>query len=243
MGRLDGKIAIITGAASGMGRAHAERFAREGAKVAVTDINAKDGAAVASKIGASARFFIHDVTSAASWDKVISAVETSFGPANVLVNNAGISSLVHLDELSEVEYRKVFDVNQLSVFLGMKAVSPSMRRAGGGSIINISSTCGILAVPCTVAYTATKFAVRGMSKAAALDLAKDKIRVNSVHPGLTRTPMLDPNIERDFTKRVPLARVSDADEVSSIVVYLASDDSSYSTGAEFVVDGGLTAHH
>lgn len=243
MARLRGKVAVITGAARGMGRAHALRFAREGAKVAMTDILREEGEAAAREIGQDVRFFHHDVTSAASWTSVLADVEAQFGPINVLVNNAGIGYSVALDETEEDEYRRFFEINQLSVYLGMKLVAPSMRRAGGGSIINISSTCGFSALPGTVAYAGTKFAVRGMTKAAAVDLGKDGIRVNSVHPGLTRTGMLEPAVEEALSRRALLGRVADPDEVSSLVLYLASDDASYSTGAEFLVDGGLLAQH
>ena len=150
MARLRGKVAVITGAARGMGRAHALRFAREGAKVAMTDILREEGEAAAREIGQDVRFFHHDVTSAASWTSVLADVEAQFGPINVLVNNAGIGYSVALDETEEDEYRRFFEINQLSVYLGMKLVAPSMRRAGGGSIINISSTCGFSALPGTV---------------------------------------------------------------------------------------------
>jgi 3alpha(or 20beta)-hydroxysteroid dehydrogenase len=161
------------------------------------------------------------------------------------LNNAGIGYQVPFDEMTEAEYRKFFDINQLGVFLGMKAVAPSMRRAGGGSIINISSTCGFLALPGTQGYTSTKFAVRGLTRAAAVDLGKDRIRVNSVHPGLTRTEMLarHPHIEKEMTARQPLPRAAEPDEVTNLVLYLASDEASYSTGAEFISDGGILAAH
>lgn len=243
MKRLEGKVAIITGAARGMGAAHARRFVREGAKVALTDIDAPAGQAETERIGGSARFFTHDVTQSASWQALVDAVEREFGPVSVLVNNAGLGGRAHIDDLDEAEYLRIIAVNQHGVFLGMKAVAGSMRRAGGGSIINISSTCGFAALPGSLAYSATKFAIRGMTKAAAIDLGPDRIRVNSVHPGLTRTDMLDEGIETAFRDKTALRRVADADEVSSLVVYLASDDASYSTGAEFLVDGGLLAQH
>jgi 3alpha(or 20beta)-hydroxysteroid dehydrogenase len=243
MGKLDGKVAIVTGAARGMGATHSRRFVAEGARVAMTDRDREAGQAEASAIGPSARFYEHDVTRADSWRQLIEEVEADFGPVDILVNNAGIGYSVHIDRLEEAEFLRFFEVNQLGVFLGMKAVIPSMRRAGGGSIVNVSSTCGMSALEGTVAYAGTKFAVRGMTKAAAIDLGKDRIRFNSVHPGMTRTGMLESKVEAALKDKIPLKRVSDPDEVSSLVLYLASNDSSYSSGSEFIVDGGLLAQH
>ena len=243
MGRLSGKVAIITGAARGMGLMHVKRFLAEGAAVAMTDIDFALLEREAAELDGQIIALDHDVTKAASWQAVIERAEGEFDRIDVLVNNAGIGLQEPVDTMDEAIFRKILEVNQLGTFLGMKAVVAPMRRAGGGSIVNISSTCGLSAIPGTVAYAGTKFALRGMTKAAAVDLGKDRIRVNSVHPGLTRTEMLTPELEERMCQRVPLGRVADADEVSSIVLYLASDDSSYSTGAEFVVDGGLTAHH
>ena len=244
MGRLEGKVAIVTGGAQGMGYTHVRRFIAEGAKVALTDIS-EAGQRAADEIGRGALFIQHDVTKADSWEAAVKRVEKELGDIHILVNNAGIGYQVPFDEMTEAEYRKFFDINQLGVFLGIKAVVPSMRRAGGGSIINISSTCGFLALPGTLGYVSTKFAVRGLTKAAAIDLGKDRIRVNSVHPGLTRTPMLErhPHIEKEMTARQPLARASEPDEVTNLVLYLASDEASYSTGSEFIVDGGVTSAH
>ena len=157
------------------------------------------------------------------------------------VNNAGIGYPVAVDDLEEAEYRRFFEINELGCFLGIKAVMASMQRAGGGSIINISSACGLQALENTIAYTATKFAVRGMTKAAALDLAKYGIRVNSVHPALTRTDMCTPETVAGLLQSVPMRRIGEPEEVSSLVLFLASDEASYCTGAEFVVDGGFTA--
>ena len=244
MGRLDGKVAIVTGGAQGMGFAHVKRFAAEGARVALTDVNPL-GADCAREIGSEVLFVHHDVAKAESWKNAVQQTEARFGPINILVNNAAIGYQVLFDDLNEAEYRKFFEINQLSIFLGMKAVVPSMRRSGGGSIINVSSTCGFLALRGTVAYTSTKFAVRGLTKGAAMDLGSDNIRVNSVHPGVTRTPMLAQAIAQgaDLTTRQPINRMAEPDEVANLVLYLASDESSYSTGSEFVVDGGITSAH
>ncbi|RUL50754.1 glucose 1-dehydrogenase [Lysinibacillus antri] len=243
MSRLEGKVAVITGGARGMGAAHVRKFVEEGAKVVFTDLNEEGGRALAQELGENAVFIKHDVTNAADWDTVITETESKFGPVNILVNNAGISMSKPFLEMSEEEYRKIVDINQVSVFLGMKAVAPSMRKTGNGSIVNISSINGL--VGGAVGYTDTKFAVRGMTKAAALQLAHLGIRVNSVHPGVIETPMVTEGdaveMIKEFAKHIPLRRVAQSEEVSNLVLFLASDESSYSTGSEFVIDGGLTA--
>lgn len=243
MSRLAGKVAIITGAAQGMGAAHAKAFIEQGAKVVLTDLNEEKGAALATELGENALFVKQNVASEEEWATVVAKAEEAFGPVNVLVNNAGISLNKFMLELSLDEYMKIVNINQVSVFLGMKAVAGSMAKAGGGSIVNISSINGI--VGGAVGYTDTKFAVRGMTKAAALNLAHMGIRVNSVHPGVIATPMIMQEDAKEaieeFSKHIPLKRVSQPEEVSQLVVFLASDESSYSTGAEFVVDGGITA--
>ena len=241
MNRVEGKVAIVTGGAKGMGFAHARALAAEGAKVALTDIDEVRGEAAAREIGDAVKFHSHDVASAGSWQAVVDKTEADFGPVNILINNAGIGYPVPVDELEEAEYRRFFEINELGCFLGIKAVLGSMRRAGGGSIVNISSACGLQALPNTIAYTATKFAVRGMTKATALDLGKDRIRVNSVHPALTRTDMCAEETVANLLGSVPLGRIGEVDEVSQLILFLASDESSYCTGAEFVVDGGFTA--
>ena len=243
MSRLEGKVAIITGAAQGMGAAHAQEFIKQGAKVVLTDLNEEKGSALVAELGENALFIKQDVTSEQGWADVVAQAEEKFGPVNVLVNNAGISVNKFILEISLEEYMKIVNINQVSVFLGMKAVAGSMAKAGGGSIVNISSINGL--VGGAVGYTDTKFAVRGMTKAAALNLAHMGIRVNSVHPGVIATPMIMQEDAKEaieeFAKHIPLKRVSQPEEVSQLVVFLASDESSYSTGAEFVVDGGITA--
>ncbi|MFD0943019.1 glucose 1-dehydrogenase [Savagea faecisuis] len=243
MARLEGKVAIITGAAQGMGATHATEFIKQGAKVVLTDLNEEKGAALAAELGENALFIKHDVTSEQGWADVVAKAEEAFGPVNVLVNNAGISLNKFMLEMSLDDYMKIVNINQVSVFLGMKAVAGSMQKAGGGSIVNISSINGL--VGGAIGYTDTKFAVRGMTKAAALNLAHMGIRVNSVHPGVIATPMIMQEDAKaaieEFAKQIPLKRVSQPEEVSQLVVYLASDESSYSTGSEFVVDGGITA--
>lgn len=243
MTRLEGKVAIITGAAQGMGASHARRFVAEGAKVVITDLNEEKGTALASELGENVLFVKQNVTSAEDWAAVVAKAEEKFGPVNVLVNNAGITMAKSILETTEEEYRRIVDINQVSVFLGMKNVIPSMQKVGGGSIVNISSINGI--VGGAVGYTDTKFAVRGMTKAAAMECSHYGIRVNSVHPGVIATPMVVQEDTKaavdEFAKHIPLKRVAQPEEVTNLVLYLASDESSYSTGAEFIVDGGITA--
>lgn len=243
MNKLEGKVAIVTGGARGMGESHVRKFVDEGAKVVLTDLNEEGGRALAEELGESVRFVRQDVAKAEDWQAVIEEAEAAFGPVQILVNNAGISMAKTIFDLTEEEYRKIVDINQISVFLGIKAVIPSMQKAGGGSIVNISSMNGL--VGGAPGYTDTKFAVRGLTKAAALQLAGLGIRVNSVHPGVIETPMVTKGDAvdqiKEFAKHIPLKRVAKSEEVSNMVLFLASDDSSYSTGSEFVIDGGLTA--
>ncbi|GAA0310249.1 3alpha(or 20beta)-hydroxysteroid dehydrogenase [Gracilibacillus halotolerans] len=242
MGKLDGKVAIITGGARGMGAAHARLFIQEGAKVVIADILQDEGQALAEELGDNAAFAGLDVTDAENWSTVIELTENTFGPINILVNNAGITMAKSIEEMTEEEYRRIVDINQVSVFLGMKAVVPSMKKTDNGSIVNISSINGL--VGGAIGYTDTKFAVRGMTKAAALNLSHYGIRVNSVHPGVIDTPMIHGDAKaqiEEFAKHIPARRIAQPEEISNLVLYLASDDSSYSTGSEFVVDGGITA--
>lgn len=240
IGRLVGKIAFITGGASGMGEAMAVRFVKEGARVVIADLDATRGEALACRLGAVARFASLDVRQEDNWKAAIADAEQHFGgPVGVLINNAGVLREATVEDTTLEEYRFVIDVMQVGVYLGMRYAAPSLRKAGGGSIVNISSTAGIVGYPGIFAYTAAKWAVRGMTKAAALDLAPDKIRVNSIHPGDTETPMI-----ADFgytADAVPLKRFAKADEIANLALFLASDESQYITGAEHVIDGGLTA--
>lgn len=243
MKRLEGKVAIITGAAQGMGAAHARLFVENGAKVVITDLNEEKGHALAKELGDNARFVTHNVTNEEDWKTVVAKTEEAFGPADILVNNAGITMAKNMLDVTVEEYKRIVDINQVSVFIGMKEVAPSMAKNGGGSIVNISSMNGLVAG--AIGYTDTKFAVRGMTKAAAINLAPMGIRVNSVHPGVIATPMVVQEDTKaaveEFSKHIPLKRVAQPEEVSNLVLYLASDESSYSTGSEFVIDGGMTA--
>lgn len=246
MTNLNGKVALISGAARGQGAAEAKIFAERGAKVMLCDVLDAEGEKTAAAIGAAAAYMHLDVTDEASWQAAVAATVAKFGKLNVLVNNAGIADMNVLKEMSVEQYMKTIQVNQVGVFLGMKSVAGAMKDAGGGSIINISSIAGMLGAVGGVAYCASKFAVRGMTKVAALELGPDNIRVNSIHPGGIMTRMLtDAGLTsdgaNDLFSSAPVGRIGQPEEMATLAAYLASDDSSYSTGSEFVADGGLTA--
>jgi 3alpha(or 20beta)-hydroxysteroid dehydrogenase len=231
-----------------MGASHARRFIHEGAKAVITDINRNAGEALARELGDDAHFIVHDVACEEDWQTVVAETQERFGPISVLVNNAGIIGPGQLvTELSEKDFEKVCAINQTSVFLGIKAVIPSMIEAGGGSIVNISSISGIVAIYGTpnVAYAASKFAVRGITKQVAIEFGGHNIRANSIHPGYIRTPMmteaLDENQIKIASASVPIKRVGEVEDVSNLVVFLASDEASFITGTEHIIDGGLTA--
>ena len=248
--RLAGKVALVSGAASGMGQSEATIFAHEGAKVVVADILEMEGKQVADKIaagGGQARFVKLDVTSEAEWDAAVKAAVGAFGKLDVLVNNAGISGTYDQDMLSSAAWDKVMAVNAKGVFLGMKAAIPLMKKAGGGAIVNISSISGFVGQDGVhMAYNASKGAVRIMTKTAAVQLAGDGIRVNSVHPGFmppmrTSKTSADPTWRAKMLGAVPMKREGRVEEVAHAVLFLASDEASYITGTELVVDGGYLA--
>jgi 3alpha(or 20beta)-hydroxysteroid dehydrogenase len=246
MKNLENKVALITGAARGQGAAEARLFAARGAKVMLCDVLDADGEQTAAAIGPAAAYLRLDVTDEDSWRAAVEATVARFGKLNVLVNNAGIGLLGALKTMSVADYMKTIEINQLGVFLGMRSVAAAMKAAGGGSIINISSIAGLGGAVGGVAYCASKFAVRGMTKVAAMELGPDNIRVNSIHPGGVMTNMLSDagltgaGADALFA-RTPLGRIAQPEEMATLAAYLASDDSSYSTGSEFVADGGLTA--
>jgi 3alpha(or 20beta)-hydroxysteroid dehydrogenase len=251
VGRLDGKVALISGAARGQGEAEARLFAEEGARVVLGDVLDELGEKVATDIGDAARSTHLDVRDEASWAAAVALAEREFGPVSVLVNNAGILRFSPLIETSLEQFREVVEVNQIGAFLGIKSVVASMMRAGGGSIVNISSTNGLAGFPNTISYTATKWALRGMTKTAALELGPLGIRINSIHPGGVDTEMLRPGgevaglptreeLNARFADR-PLGRIGQPIEIARLALFLASDESSYSTGSEFVADGGMLA--
>jgi NAD(P)-dependent dehydrogenase (short-subunit alcohol dehydrogenase family) len=248
--RLAGKVAIVTGAASGMGASTAKIFAKEGAKVVVADMNEADGKAVVDEItkaNGSARFQKLDVASEAQWNDAVTAAVAAYGKLDILVNNAGISGSAVEDFLDTAAWEKLMSINASGVFFGMKAAVGEMRKAGGGAIVNISSVSGIVGQPNVhMGYNASKGAVRIMSKSAAVQFAKDGVRVNSVHPGLmppmrTSGRTADPATREKMLRLVPLRRAGRVEEVANAVLFLASDEASYITGTELVVDGGWTA--
>jgi len=242
MGVLDGRVALVTGAGSGTGQgaAEARRFVAEGGRVILTDIADEQGAATAAELGDRALYLRHDVTREDEWEAVVGETVERFGRLDVLVNNAGVWLDKGLLDTRPCEFRRVVEVNQVGVFLGMRAAAPAMRAAGGGSIVNISSTAGLRGTGMPHAYAASKWAVRGMTKAAAAELAPDRIRVNSVHPGFIDTPMISGG-HSDLAARVPLGRLGTPEEVADLVLFLAADASGYVSGAEIAIDGAVTA--
>ena len=250
MGRLDGKVALISGGARGQGAAEAKLCAREGAKVVLGDVLDEQGKQVEAEIRASggAAIYVHlDVTREADWRETVETAVHSYGKLDVLVNNAGIVIRKGIEDTSEEDWDRIMAVNAKGVFLGTKHAIPAMRRAGGGSIVNISSTAGLVgSLYGSAAYTASKGAVRLFTKVTAIQHAQDNIRCNSVHPGPIETPMLqeslaDPTRREDFLQRTPLGRIGTPEDIAYGVLYLVSDESSFVTGSELVIDGGRTA--
>ncbi len=235
-GRASGKVIIVTGGARGIGAAHVRRLEEEGARVAITDVLEAEGQALAAEFDGDVLFIKHDVRSADQWRDVITQTERRFGPVTALINNAGIIDGGPIETFGEAAYRAIIDINQVGTYLGMQAAIPSLRRAGGGSIVNCSSIQGLAGVPGLAAYVASKFAITGMTKVAALELAKDNIRVNSIHPGLIATSMTD-GLSAPVDQ--PIRRLGTPEEVASLALYLISDEASFCTGSEFVVDGGI----
>jgi 3alpha(or 20beta)-hydroxysteroid dehydrogenase len=246
VGRLDGKVALITGGAGGSGAATARSFVEEGAGVAIADVASEPGKALASELGDGAHYLTLDVTSEDDWSSGVSEVRDRFGRLDVLINNAGILKFGGVEGTSLDDYMTVIRVNQIGAFLGMRTAVPAMKDAGGGSIVNVSSVEGIRGSAGLVAYCASKFAIRGMTKSAAVELGPSKIRVNAVAPGVIDTPMvraqgLDGLDLDGLFGKIPAARVGRTEDVAGLMVFLASDESSYFTGADFVIDGGATA--
>ncbi|MFI0820912.1 SDR family oxidoreductase [Streptomyces sp. NPDC021098] len=239
--RFEGKVAIVTGGARGMGAAHVRGLAAEGARVAVCDLLDEEGAALASELD-HARYWHLDVTDEARWRSVVRAVETAFGPVDILVNNAGIMHFGGVEEQSPEQFRQILDVNLVGAFLGMHTVVPGMRARGHGAIVNVSSAAGLMGFAGGIGYVASKWGVRGMTKAAALDVAGTGVRINSVHPGVIRTSMGE-GASAELFAHQPVPRIGEPDEVTRMVLFLASDDASYTTGGEFAVDGGQTIGH
>lgn len=247
--RLEGKVALISGGARGQGAVEAKLFASEGASVVIGDILDDLGRQVEAEIaesGGSATYVHLDVTSESQWNDAVSAAVERYGKLDILVNNAGILIRAGVEDTTGEDWDRIMDINGKGVFLGTKAAIPAMRDAGGGSIINISSVAGLQGSPASAAYSSTKGAVRILTKSTAVQYAKEGIRCNSVHPGIIHTDMtrdtLDtPEGERDWRERVPMGRIGASEDVAKGVMFLASDESSYMTGSELVIDGGITA--
>jgi 3alpha(or 20beta)-hydroxysteroid dehydrogenase len=249
MGCLEGRVAIITGAARGQGAAAARLFVAEGARVVIGDVLDELGKELADSLGDAAVYRHLDVSSEDDWTVVVDEAVESLGGVDVLVNNAGILRFAALPDMPLADYMQIVNINQVGTFLGMRAVARPMMAAGRGSIVNISSVEGLAGMPYLTAYTSTKFAIRGMTKVAALELGPNGIRVNSVHPGMIETDMVkDAAGGHDVdlspaAKRIPLRRMGQPEDIAEVVLFLASERSAYVTGAELAADGGATATH
>jgi len=237
--RLEGKVAIITGAGSGMGAEEARMFAAEGAKVVITDIVGDASREVAGQIGESAIAIEHDVADEEGWAGVVASTLDTFGKIDILVNNAGITKADTFDNTDAAFLRRMLDVNIVGSFLGMKAVRGPMKTNGGGAIINIASGLAFTSLPGYFAYGVSKWGVRGMTRLGAKELAPDNIRVVTLTPGAVETPSLVPSVRENAKSIIPLGRVGGADEFARVVVFMASDDASYVSGAEFLIDGAM----
>lgn len=236
MSDFNGTVALISGGARGMGASHAKALVSQGAKVVIGDILAEEGQALAHELGDAGHFVHLDVTDENAWQAAVSAAEEAFGAVNLLINNAGIVTYGTVADMDLATFRRTIDINLIGVFLGMHAAVPSLRKAGGGTIINISSTAGMMGYAQIGAYVASKWAVRGLTKTAAMELGKDNIRVVSIHPGPIRTPMTQ-GIGDEMTQTQPIRRFGEPQEVTEMVLFLAKN-ATYSTGSEFIIDGG-----
>ncbi|WP_374985818.1 SDR family NAD(P)-dependent oxidoreductase [Streptomyces fradiae] len=235
---MTGQNAIVTGGARGIGAAIARRFVEEGATVTIGDVLGPEGEELAAGLGETARFALLDVTDAGSWSAVVAQAEEAYGPVSVLINNAGILQIDSIEEQEPASFRRVTDVNLYGAWLGLHTTIPSLRRAGGGVVVNISSTAGLMGYAGLGAYTASKWGLRGLAKTAALELAADGVRVCSVHPGPIRTPMTA-EMGEEIVVGQPIARYGAPEEVAAMVLFIVAE-ATYSTGCEFVVDGGAT---
>lgn len=240
MGRLEGTVAIVTGAAKGQGAAITHRFVAEGARVVLGDVLDREGTAVADALGPTARFAHLDVASEMDWRAAVRMAEGEFGRLTALINNAGIYLRANLAETALEEFQRVVTVNLTGCWLGTKMAAPAIARAGGGAIVNTASTAALRGLDARSAYCASKWAVRGLSKSTAIELAPQRIRVNTVCPGVIDTQMADDRA-RALVADQPIQRIGEPDEVARLMVFLVSEESAYCTGAEFVIDGGSTA--
>jgi 3alpha(or 20beta)-hydroxysteroid dehydrogenase len=240
MSRLDGKVVLVTGGARGIGAAIAQAMVAHGAKVVIGDVLDRDGEALAKEIGASAKYVHLDVTKPDDWQAAVAMAAKIYGKLNVVVNNAGISNYAPIEQYSNADWDKIIAINLTGVFNGIKAAIPALKVAGGGAIVNMSSLAGLRGEAAMPGYVASKWAVRGLTKAAALELARYGIRVNSIHPGIVRTPLSAEGPQVSMS-HVAMDRVGEPIEIANLCVFLASDESSFSTGAEFIADGGELA--
>jgi 3alpha(or 20beta)-hydroxysteroid dehydrogenase len=242
MKRFENRTVIVTGGSRGMGASHARGFIAEGANVVIADVVDQEGQSLADELGGRAIFSRLDVTSEADWAATVTVAETAFGPVSVLVNNAGIVHFARIADTEPADWSRVIDINLTGTYLGIRALASSMRKAGGGAIVNISSGAGMSGAFGLGAYVASKWGVRGLTKTAALELARDKIRVNSIHPGATRTTMAaQPDVEAVMAASVrglAIPRIAEPEELTRLVLFVASDEASFSTGSEFIADGG-----
>ncbi len=242
MKRFENRTVIVTGGARGMGASHARGFIAEGANVVIADVVDQELQSLADQLGDRAIFSRLDVTSEADWAATLTAAENAFGPVSVLVNNAGIVHFAPIADTTPADWSRVIDINLTGTYLGIRALASSMRKAGGGAIVNISSGAGMSGAFGLGAYVASKWGVRGLTKTAALELARDKIRVNSIHPGATRTTMAaQPDVEAVMAASVrglAIPRIAEPEELTRLVLFVASDEASFSTGSEFIADGG-----
>ena len=248
MKRLEGKVALVTGGARGIGEGIVRRFVAEGARVMITDLLDEPGEALAAELGDSAAFLHQDVTSRTGWDETVAVTEARFGRLDILVNNAGVLFFSGFEHYSDQQIDTLIDVNLKGVILGCQAVIPAIERAGGGAIVNMSSADGIAGANAVSVYCATKFAVRGLTKALALELGPRKIRVNSIHPGGIYTPLANPmNVSKDVYDKsywiYPAQYAGEPSDIAAAAAYLASDDARYCMGTELSVDGGMNAGH
>ena len=242
MKRFNNRTVIVTGGARGLGARHTRGFVAEGANVVIADVLEEEGQALADELGEQAIFSRLDVTSDRDWAATVAAAEDAFGPVSVLVNNAGIVRFGPIEKTNPAAWRQVIDINLIGTFLGIRAVASSMRKAGGGAIVNTSAAAGLIGSAGVGAYGASKWGVRGLTKTAALELARDNIRVNSIHPGNVRTPMVAGSdataIGAGAVRDLAIPRIAEPEEITQLVLFVASDEASFSTGSEFIADGG-----